>query len=115
MGDYDELKPCPFCGGTNLRRYAFRAALDVHYAVQCYCGARSEDQTQEDADKCWNLRVPYEQLEAENEALRKDAERYRWLRDNAEAADWEFIGYQEKETTDMHVDSFRLLGEARDD
>ena len=28
-------------------------------------------------------------IEAETEGLRKDAERYRWLRNGAEGADWE--------------------------
>lgn len=55
----------------------------------------------------------FEQLSAENEALRKDAERYRWLRDHAEAADWEFIGYQEIESTNKHVDALMAMGDGQ--
>lgn len=45
-----------------------------------------------------------EKLKAENEALRKDAERYRWLRNNADAADWEFLGYQAPDVVDQNID-----------
>lgn len=45
--------------------------------------------------------------------LRKDAERYRWLRDHAEAADWEFIGYQEIESTNKHVDALMAMGDGQ--
>lgn len=69
MSDYSELKPCPFCGGSDQRQYSFRAALDVHYAVQCYCGARSEGQIEREAVEAWNERKPYDALIAENEAL----------------------------------------------
>lgn len=48
-----------------------------------------------------------DQLKAENEALRKDAERYRWLRDEAGSADWEHIGYQSAESRDKHIDDYR--------
>ena len=35
---FDELKPCPFCGGTNLKMCAFY--LDPSCYVECECGAQ---------------------------------------------------------------------------
>lgn len=49
----------------------------------------------------------YDQLKAENEALRKDAERYRWLRDKAHTADWEFIGGQTPDAGEAEIDAAR--------
>ncbi len=47
-------------------------------------------------------------LEAEIQALRKDAERYRWLRDVASAGDWGHIGQTtEPSNTDARVDECR--------
>lgn len=68
-----ELLPCPFCGGTDLRQYAFKAALDVHYAVQCYCGARSEGQIDREAVELWNTRAGYTAIDAAS----ADADGYR--------------------------------------
>lgn len=39
------------------------------------------------------------------EQMAKDAERYRWLRDDADAADWEMLGYQDADKTDAAVDA----------
>ena len=39
----------------------------------------------------------------EEDAIRKDAARYRWLRDRASDSDWEFAGYQTSK--DAHIDS----------
>jgi len=38
--------------------------------------------------------------------LRKDAERYRWLRDKATGDDWEHIGYQDNDQKDLYVDDY---------
>lgn len=46
-----------------------------------------------------------DQLRAENEALHKDAERYRWLRDKAHTADWEFIGGQTPDAGEAEIDA----------
>lgn len=39
----------------------------------------------------------------EEDVIRKDAARYRWLRDRASSSDWEFAGYQTSK--DAHIDS----------
>jgi len=39
------------------------------------------------------------------EKAEKDAERYRWLRDVAEPADWENIGYQYLHLLDATIDA----------
>lgn len=45
---------------------------------------------------------------AEIEALRADAERYRWLRDKASGSEWEDIGHgTSPQTTDAHIDAAR--------
>lgn len=36
----DELKPCPFCGGTNITMGAYSIAPECH--IECECGARIE-------------------------------------------------------------------------
>lgn len=43
--------------------------------------------------------------EKEAEGLRKDAERYRWLRDKAQPADWEFIGGQTPDAGEAEIDA----------
>lgn len=45
-------------------------------------------------------------LQSECDEFAKDAERYRWLRDKAGAADWEYVGYQSPETTDGEIDQW---------
>lgn len=49
-------------------------------------------------------RTELERLRAEVAALRKDAERYRWLRDIATDSDWEFISDQVADNTDAAID-----------
>jgi hypothetical protein len=52
------------------------------------------------------LTAENEALKAERDALRKDAERYRWLRDVAVATDWEDIGFRTTPTTtDAYIDA----------
>lgn len=50
------------------------------------------------------------EIEAENEALRADAERYRWLRDpaNAYRDEWDLFGpYSSAEEIDTAIDAAR--------
>lgn len=47
----------------------------------------------------------YDQLKAENEALRKDAERYRWLRDEAGYCDTRDIPGMAPARMDSHIDA----------
>jgi hypothetical protein len=51
------------------------------------------------------LREERDRLKAENEELRKDAERYRWLRDRADTADWECLSHQLTREIDRRIDS----------
>lgn len=52
-----ELAPCPFCGKSDLKHAAYRAALDVHYKIYCTnCGGQCEGSTTDDAVKWWNNR-----------------------------------------------------------
>ena len=51
-----------------------------------------------------------EELTAERDALKPDAMRYRWLRDMAEAADWEMLGYQDPGQVDNAVDELMKEG-----
>jgi hypothetical protein len=46
-----------------------------------------------------------EQKERECEGLRKDAERWKWLENNADAATWEFIGFQAGIYRHRHLDA----------
>ena len=39
------------------------------------------------------------------DALREDAERYRWLRNEAESSDWEYIGHQTAINSDREIDA----------
>ncbi len=52
-----------------------------------------------------------DRLRAENEALRKDAERYRWLRDDA-PEEWDVTRWLDNETQEIHVQDY--LDEAID-
>lgn len=57
------------------------------------------------ATLCATVEQERDQLKAENEALRKDAERCRWLRDKAHTADWEFIGGQTPDAGEAEIDA----------
>lgn len=97
-----ELKPCPFCGGAvQMEKAKIRSDYVVCRNTGNLGGTCAMDQvpsrTPEAAAGRWNMRKPMELLEAENEALvaaaqalrdewrkdQADAERYRWLRDEA--------------------------------
>lgn len=84
-----ELKPCPFCGGeaslSTVGRSWYRITAD--HEGFCILEEHESDCPQTDEQlallvRDWNLRTSSEidQLKAENEALLKDAERYRWFR-----------------------------------
>lgn len=49
---------------------------------------------------------------AERDALRKDAERYRWLRENNAAYDWELFGREDHELGDDEIDAALAAKEA---
>ena len=51
-----ELKPCPFCGGTNLRQYSYNPGMDVYYRIECYCLGSASGRTPEEAAETWNTR-----------------------------------------------------------
>jgi len=65
----EELKPCPFCGSTNISMSAFSVSADCY--ISCECGAMIEEEvswegcnTKEEHDKkcfpvllkAWNTR-----------------------------------------------------------
>lgn len=39
------------------------------------------------------------------QAVIRDSRRYKWLRDSAGSADWEFFGHQQKDSTDQNIDA----------
>lgn len=49
-------------------------------------------------------------VEFGDEALRKDAERYRWLREKADAADWECLSHQLTREIDRRIDAEIIKG-----
>ena len=50
-----ELKPCPFCGSTDIRTDSY---LDYHAIVQCpYCCGEMTDNDISDAINAWNNRA----------------------------------------------------------
>lgn len=67
--------------------------------------ARLRAQAQHEADCAEAYKAEADRLRDENAKLRADAERYRWLRDSAEAWDWEMIGYQDSDKTDAAIDA----------
>jgi hypothetical protein len=52
-----------------------------------------------------------DELKAENERLRKGADRWKWLEGSADSATWEQIGYQEQMNRHLHVDAAMGKGE----
>jgi len=72
----DELKPCPFCGGT-AERYG-RGCYDTMDGVECTgedCHAGLEDWSREDADAAWNTRPIEASLLARAEAAEAKLEK----------------------------------------
>lgn len=81
-----ELKPCPFCGGTDsednatqqagLYLVSFKSAIGkTAYRVECQCGVMGpSDLDQRVAATSWNRRAP-STLEAELEKAREALER----------------------------------------
>ena len=52
------IKPCPFCGSTNVHAYTYKDAVYRQYAVKCKkCGARIMAQSTELSIEKWNRRV----------------------------------------------------------
>lgn len=57
-----ELKPCPFCGNTNIKIGKYKAVAGVHYYAQCDyafggCGAEVSSRiSKKEAIKDWNRR-----------------------------------------------------------
>lgn len=85
-----------------------KLALDMESAELAWSDSDGREQGAENAKlktELAGLRTGYE---AQNEViaeLRKDAERYRWLRDKAHTADWEFIGGQTPDAGEAEIDS----------
>ena len=58
-----ELKPCPFCGKSNIRftpRNVNDNELGYHYCSDCWARTGSEVQTYEQSIKSWNTRASTE-------------------------------------------------------
>lgn len=100
--DKEKLKPCPFCGGE-VQMETVKSRAGTLYGVVCRntgnrgCTCAMEQvpsRTAEAAIARWNMRKPMDQLEAENEALRKDAERYRFVRELAWYVDQAALVYE---------------------
>lgn len=95
----EELKPCPFCGSTDIRNvssthpgpsYHFHAG-DTIFAVNCgNCGASVPNRYRNELVVSeWNKRDDSElaDLHARMEKAEKDAERYRLIRQRHEGAE----------------------------
>lgn len=80
------------------------AYLETHYHCHTILDLLAEIERLE-FEPAKHARRLIEQLKAENEDLRKDAERYRWLRDKAHTADWEFIGGQTPDAGEAEIDA----------
>jgi len=60
MSKYDELKPCPFCGGEGcIQRHEFVGYTDTFGIVclDCGCETRQFYDTKKDVIKLWNRRA----------------------------------------------------------
>lgn len=87
----DSLMPCPGCGGNDVRVIGGPGTKGgpKHWAGCAHCHWRTWGSTEVEAIEAWNRRAITPDVEhhtaklrEEIEALRKEAERYRWLRDN---------------------------------
>ena len=72
---FERLGHCTACNGDGRTSAALSVASERLVSETAHRGDLQA--------KAWGLQAEIEQLKAENEALRKDAERYRWLRDGA--------------------------------
>lgn len=54
----EELKPCPFCGGKNVKLYTYTGVMNYYYIEcdDCYCGTGHEE-SKEIAVAAWNRRA----------------------------------------------------------
>ena len=68
-----ELKPCPFCGGTNIQHRHQGGGLD--HTIRCRdCGCKTgHHESKEDNVASWNRRAPDPEKQELVEALRKVA------------------------------------------
>ena len=88
-----KLLPCPVCDGSASMRNTWDPDGCYWAHIECdKCGTRSRGNwVTSQMDACpifyqevrdaWNARASHDRLSAEVEALRKDAERYQWLRE----------------------------------
>lgn len=53
----NELKPCPFCGGKNIKAVALGEKSHVVYCTDCGGGTKASYCTKDDAIKAWNRRA----------------------------------------------------------
>jgi Lar family restriction alleviation protein len=54
----EELKPCPFCGSTDLHHHLEGTTPHPAWAIYCrYCGARSRYDDAGDHISAWNTRA----------------------------------------------------------
>ena len=70
----DDLKPCPFCGSTELQ--IGRNPTRPLWEVECYAcwGVMTSDTSQSKAEHDWNRRRPEDALRARVEAAEQRAE-----------------------------------------
>jgi len=79
----DGLKPCPFCGCDGIEGPFPHSQLRLVWVTRCgnpSCEVEHMADSAEEACARWNRRTPPETTEVAE--LRRDAERYRWLRDH---------------------------------
>lgn len=114
----EALKKLTFCARTvtDGPDQALMAACDaaenalslggVSRAIDYIEGLKSENkELKEKYEAARDRQNSITALKAENEALRKDAERYRWLRDEASPADVEFFSHQSSHGFENEVDA----------
>lgn len=89
----------------NAKTYRARAEWHKAAAALLQSVPTTVDLANADADGFRNGRASVV-VELGDSDLRKDAERYRWLRDKAGSADWEYVGYQSPETTNSEIDQW---------
>ncbi|WP_097303838.1 hypothetical protein [Pseudomonas chlororaphis] len=77
--------------------------------------SKGDGQHHRDSAELRSLCQERDQLKAENEALRKDAERYRWLLNNADLMHWEnmlrFADLEGVESINQFIDAAMSKGE----